>query len=445
METMTEGPSSRNQPEWVFNPPQNWPVEPGFIPHEGWSPDPSWGPAPEGWIFWLPRKTPPSFDGQTSSEHGQGTHAATASIADATTTGTKPKKRGLAVTAAIMALVVVIVAGVALVQLQQRAAEELAAAKDGYDSSMAALNTSMQTAEGVLTESQDAVLEESTRDDLETEIAEAAEVASEGVELDDANALSSKTNSLDEARSELDDATISVEESVTALANLDAAREGMIGTIARAREALPAAEQSLAASDGKVNDASLRDDLAAAIETLRTHVGKDPTHMDTSGLQALSTDLARAKQNLESAKKKVDDDHAEWQRAADEAAAAAALLDPAAYAAISGRDWKLVERDPSAYVGEKYIVFGKVTQFDSNTGREVFRANTDGQKQSRSYNYDINTMVIGEEDVLGKVVQGDLVKLFVSVVGPYSYETTMGGNLTVPMVKANIIEVYGSE
>lgn len=85
-----------------------------------------------------------------------------------------------------------------------------------------------------------------------------------------------------------------------------------------------------------------------------------------------------------------------------------------------------------------------MTQFDSNTGRDVFRANTDGQKQPRSYKYDVNTMVIGEEEVLANVVQGDLVKLYVSVTGPYSYKTTMGAELTVPMLKASIVEVYGS-
>ncbi len=41
----------------VFNPPPNWPVKKGFTPPAGWQPDPSWGPAPEGWPLWTEKKS----------------------------------------------------------------------------------------------------------------------------------------------------------------------------------------------------------------------------------------------------------------------------------------------------------------------------------------------------------------------------------------------------
>ncbi|MBO9554819.1 hypothetical protein [Cellulomonas sp.] len=37
-----------------FNPPPNWPVEPGFTPPRGWEPDPAWPRPPAGWRTWLP-------------------------------------------------------------------------------------------------------------------------------------------------------------------------------------------------------------------------------------------------------------------------------------------------------------------------------------------------------------------------------------------------------
>src|SRR5690349_4137845 len=37
-----------------FNPPPNWPVEPGFVPRRGWAPDPAWPRPPAGWRTWLP-------------------------------------------------------------------------------------------------------------------------------------------------------------------------------------------------------------------------------------------------------------------------------------------------------------------------------------------------------------------------------------------------------
>lgn len=36
-----------------FNPPPDWPVEPGWTPPPEWVPDRSWPPAPAGWQFWV--------------------------------------------------------------------------------------------------------------------------------------------------------------------------------------------------------------------------------------------------------------------------------------------------------------------------------------------------------------------------------------------------------
>ena len=42
---------------YVFNAPPGWPVPAGGLgPPDGWTPDPTWPPAPAGWKFWSPRR-----------------------------------------------------------------------------------------------------------------------------------------------------------------------------------------------------------------------------------------------------------------------------------------------------------------------------------------------------------------------------------------------------
>jgi hypothetical protein len=138
----------------------------------------------------------------------------------------------------------------------------------------------------------------------------------------------------------------------------------------------------------------------------------------------------------------------EAQRQAEEEARAAAeaeRLDPDSYEEISDRDWALVERDPDAHAGDRYVLYGYVTQFDSNTGAESFRVNTSGQPKSDWYDYEINTLVVASDaEIVEDVVTDDLVTMHVEVLGAYSYTTTLGGEMTVPLVQVNIISVDGS-
>lgn len=125
------------------------------------------------------------------------------------------------------------------------------------------------------------------------------------------------------------------------------------------------------------------------------------------------------------------------------AAIEAERLDPSTYEQITDRDFALLMKNPDAAAGRKLVVHGVVTQFDSATGVDSFRANTAANPQGQSYNYDQNTMVTGAPDVLANVVEEDVVTMYVEVVGSLSYNTTMGGSTTVPKFKANIIEVTG--
>lgn len=123
-----------------------------------------------------------------------------------------------------------------------------------------------------------------------------------------------------------------------------------------------------------------------------------------------------------------------------------AQTDPATYEAITVRDWQLIAKNPDAHIGRKVVVYGWVSQFDSATGTDAFRAETSGEQMGASYEYDTNTVIQeGTPGLFSEVVENDLVTMYVEVAGSMSYDTTMGGSTTVPKVDAYIIEVTGSD
>lgn len=114
-------------------------------------------------------------------------------------------------------------------------------------------------------------------------------------------------------------------------------------------------------------------------------------------------------------------------------------LPPPPPRAISSREWAVIAKSPDAHKGERLIVFGKVTQFDSVTGPASFRANVDGERKKRDYDYDVNTILQGDGATLADIVADDLFRAEVTVTGSYSYTTTMGGTLTVPLLQVDSI------
>jgi hypothetical protein len=117
-------------------------------------------------------------------------------------------------------------------------------------------------------------------------------------------------------------------------------------------------------------------------------------------------------------------------------------LDPKTYNAISPHDYALMLKDPAAHKGQKIIVFGVVTQFDTGTGQSEFRADTAAEPQDGRYGYQQNTMIDAiDPSILANVVKDDYVQMYVEVAGTESYKTTTGGDLTVPKFWVYIINV----
>ena len=113
---------------------------------------------------------------------------------------------------------------------------------------------------------------------------------------------------------------------------------------------------------------------------------------------------------------------------------------------ITAREWQLIAKNPAAHTGERVIVYGKVTQFDAATGTSGFRANVDGVEHKPKYgfaDYDTNTVLGGDEALLQEIVNDDPFKAEATVTGAYSYETSLGGQLTVPRLQVTKIDVIG--
>ena len=174
----------------------------------------------------------------------------------------------------------------------------------------------------------------------------------------------------------------------------------------------------------------------------KTTPTEEVTTIDAEAEASASAAAAEAKAAADAeASAKASEEAAE---AEESAAAQAALLDPASYSAISARDWQLIEKDPDSHVGEKYVIYGHVTQADASTGTEGFRADTSGEAQASWYDYSINTIVAADAELVKTVVTGDLVTMYVEVGGSYDYDTQIGGSTTAVMVFANILTVDGT-
>ena len=153
---------------------------------------------------------------------------------------------------------------------------------------------------------------------------------------------------------------------------------------------------------------------------------------------------AQSRRAAEAAAAKAAEEKAAAEAAA--AAQAAADADLGSYQETDSHKWALVAKDPSAHVGEKYVIYGRVFQFDSATGTSRFLANTGAQQEEYAFSYDTTTMVSATDPAkLADVVEDDIVKMHVRVTGPYSYSTRIGNGNTVTAVQVNNIEVIGHD
>lgn len=126
------------------------------------------------------------------------------------------------------------------------------------------------------------------------------------------------------------------------------------------------------------------------------------------------------------------------------ATAPVVVAPPAPARAITAREWQMIAKNPDGFKGNRVVVYGKVTQFDAATGTTQFRASVDGVEQTKRrngfVNYPTNTILAGQATDLSNLVVDDLFRAEVTVAGSYTYNTTLGGSMTVPVLVVTAIQ-----
>jgi hypothetical protein len=109
---------------------------------------------------------------------------------------------------------------------------------------------------------------------------------------------------------------------------------------------------------------------------------------------------------------------------------------------VTKRGWAKIVKNPDRYAGERYIIYGQVTQFDSATGDEGFRADT-AHTNTMSYGFfdGKNTVLRGSASKLDDLVDGDVFRASVEVIGSYDYDTQIGGETSAPHLQVLSIKV----
>jgi hypothetical protein len=116
---------------------------------------------------------------------------------------------------------------------------------------------------------------------------------------------------------------------------------------------------------------------------------------------------------------------------------------PVSYRTVNEREFAKVIRNPDGYEGKGYVVYGEVSQFDSATGLDSFRAQVAHANVEYFYSDGENAMFEGSEDALEDLIDGDVFKAKVIVKGSLSYDTQAGGNTTVPVFTVTWIDQIG--
>lgn len=124
---------------------------------------------------------------------------------------------------------------------------------------------------------------------------------------------------------------------------------------------------------------------------------------------------------------------AESESIAAEEAAEAELKDTSTYK--SDISYEQIARTPDDYYFEKVKFSGKVVQVME--GEDT----TNQLRVAINDNYDTIMLVEYEKDILdSRVLEDDYINIYGFSMGVITYESTMGGNITIPAVAANMIE-----
>jgi hypothetical protein len=165
---------------------------------------------------------------------------------------------------------------------------------------------------------------------------------------------------------------------------------------------------------------------------------------DDTGTTAAPEATVTVTETAASATKPASEPTATKQPEAKKTTTPKAKPEPVQAVRVSKQQWAKIVKKPSSYKGDRYIIYGQVTQFDSATGDDNFLADT-AHRNTMSYGFfdGENTLLTGSAKQLDDLVEDDVFRASVTVLGKMDYDTQIGGNTTVPLLEVNSLKVIG--
>lgn len=144
-----------------------------------------------------------------------------------------------------------------------------------------------------------------------------------------------------------------------------------------------------------------------------------------------------AQEEKEAAEKAAkEEEEAERKKLEEEAAKLEAEKnDPSTY--DTGITYDNLARNPDDYIGDKVKFYGRIIQvMESDDGSYTqYRFAIDGDYDTVAY------IEISKDQLSSRLLEDDMVTIYGESYGTISYESTLGGNITVPAIIVNMFEL----
>lgn len=114
------------------------------------------------------------------------------------------------------------------------------------------------------------------------------------------------------------------------------------------------------------------------------------------------------------------------------------LIDSADF--IDERNLAMVLKDPDSHTGKVFKVWGQISQFDSATGKDRFRAYVSTVNQTYWALNGKDVVVTGDSSILTDFVKEDIFVATVEAKNSQTYDNAMGGGTTSPVLTVYKIE-----
>lgn len=178
--------------------------------------------------------------------------------------------------------------------------------------------------------------------------------------------------------------------------------------------------------ESNYNEISLEYD--AYKESMQGYEGLSEAEATARRIEAESIAAAEAA-SIEAAKAAEEE-----SKAAEAAAIAASIAEEEARGYETGISYEQLARTPDDFVGQKVKFSGKVVQVMEGDGTVEIRL---------SVNSDYNTVLYGSYSssiVSSRVLEDDIITIYGTSKGLLSYQSTMGGTITIPHISIDKID-----